>query len=62
MAEFLSNPPPWLRAQADKHLEDPAERTLNPLCVAVAEHLYSDANRWQEVKPAVSDWLGKVSA
>jgi len=59
---LLDNPPDSLRAQADKHLEDPTERTLNPLCVAVAAHLYSDAGRWREVKPAVTAWLGKVSA
>jgi hypothetical protein len=59
---FLDNPPNWFRAQASKHLEKPAERTLNPLCTAVAEDLYNDANRWREVKPAVEDWLGKVSA
>jgi hypothetical protein len=58
----LDNPPNWFRAQADKHLENPAERTLNPLCVAVATHLYGDAGRWREVKPTVADWLEKVSA
>jgi len=59
---LASNPPSWLRAQADKHLEDPTVRTLNPLCVAVATHLYGDAERWREVKPAVADWLEKFSA
>src|SRR5215218_1515210 len=57
VAELVSNPPSWLRAQADKHLENPTERTLNPLCTAVAAHLYGDAARWREVKPAVADWL-----
>jgi hypothetical protein len=59
---FLDNPPAWFKAQADKHLKDPIERTLNPLCTAVAAHLYGDAKRWQEVKPAVSDWLEQGSA
>jgi putative DNA primase/helicase len=62
VAGLVSNPPSWLRAQADKHLEEPTERTLNPLCVAVATHLYGDAKRWREVKPAVADWLEKMSA
>jgi hypothetical protein len=62
LSDLLAEPPDWLRVQAAKHLEKPTDRTLNPLCVAVSAHLYSDANRWQEVKPAVSDWLGKVSA
>jgi putative DNA primase/helicase len=62
LAEFLENPPDWFQAQARKHLEKPSERTLNPLCTAVSAALYSDANRWQEVKPAVSDWLEKASA
>jgi hypothetical protein len=62
LSDLLDNPPYWLRAQADKHLENPTERTLNPLCVAVAAHLYGDVGRWREVKPAVADWLGKVSA
>jgi hypothetical protein len=62
LADFLNGPPGWFQAQARKHLENPTERTLNPLCVAAATHLYTDANRWQEVKPAVTDWLGKVSA
>jgi len=64
-ADFLDSPPDWFRAQAEKHLENPTERTLNPLCAAVAahlSHLYGDPARWREVKPAVSDWLGKVSA
>jgi hypothetical protein len=54
---LLANPPEWLGRQADKHLEKPSGRTLNPLCVAVATHLYGDAGRWQEVKPAVERWL-----
>ncbi|MDP9476520.1 MAG: phage/plasmid primase, P4 family [Actinomycetota bacterium] len=58
--ELLAKPPDWLRQQADKHLEKPSDRTLNPLCVAVAAHLYSDAGRWQEVKPAVERWLGNL--
>jgi putative DNA primase/helicase len=62
VTELVSSPPSWLRAQADKHLEDPTERTLNPLCVAVATHLYGDAGRWREVKPAVADWLERMSA
>jgi putative DNA primase/helicase len=62
LAGFLDDPPDWFQAQARKHLEKPTELTLNPLCVAAAAHLYSDANRWQEVKSAVADWLGKVSA
>src|SRR5215210_2847650 len=62
VVELASDPPSWLQIQANKHLEDPTERTLNPLCVAVATHLYGDAGRWREVKPAVADWLGKVSA
>jgi putative DNA primase/helicase len=62
LAEFLRAPPDWFQAQARKHLEKQSERTLNPLCTAVAADLYSDANRWQEVKPAVSDWLEKASA
>jgi putative DNA primase/helicase len=62
VSDFLDSPPDWFRGQADKHLEKPTERTLNPLCVAVAAHLYNDATRWQEVKPAVSDWLGEVAA
>jgi putative DNA primase/helicase len=57
LQELLAEPPEWLRRQADKHLEKPSERTLNPLCVAVAMHLYGDAGRWQEVKPAVERWL-----
>ncbi len=57
IAGLLAKPPDWLRQQADKHLEKPSDRTLNPLCVAVAAHLYSDAGRWQEVKPAVERWL-----
>jgi hypothetical protein len=61
-ADFLAAPPDWLRVQADKHLENPTERTLNPLCSAVAAHLYGDPARRREVKPAVADWLGKVSA
>jgi putative DNA primase/helicase len=59
---FLDNPPNWFRTQADRHLDNPAERTLNPLCAAASAHLYNDASRWREVKPAVVDWLGKVSA
>jgi P4 family phage/plasmid primase-like protien len=62
VADFLDSPPDWFRAQADKHLENPNERPLNPLCTAVAAHLYGDPARWREVKPAVADWLGKVSA
>jgi hypothetical protein len=59
---FLGAPPDWFQVQARKHLEKPAEQTLKPLCAAVAWDLYKDANRWREVKPAVEDWLGKVSA
>ncbi len=62
LSDFLDSPPDWFRTQADKHLENPTERTLNPLCTAVAARLYGDPARWREVKPAVSDWLGKVSA
>jgi putative DNA primase/helicase len=62
VVELANDPPHWLRAQADKHLENPTERTLNPLCTAVAARLYGDPARWREVKPAVADWLGKVSA
>src|SRR5215211_718272 len=59
VADLLDNPPDWLRTQADEHRKKPAERTLNPLCVAVTAHLYGDAGRWREVKPAVADWLEK---
>jgi hypothetical protein len=63
LSRFLNDPPEWFRTRADKHLENPAERTLNPLCVDVAAHLYGDAGRWREVKSAVTDWLGtQVSA
>jgi hypothetical protein len=63
LPRFLNDPPEWFRTRADKHLENPAERTLNPLCVDVAAHLYGDAGRWREVKSAVTDWLGtQVSA
>jgi phage/plasmid-associated DNA primase len=54
---LLTNAPAWLQRQADKHLQSPATRTLNPLCVAVATHLYGDAGRWHEVKPTVERWL-----
>jgi len=62
LARFLSDPPEWFRTRVKKHLANPAERTLNPLCTDVASDLYGDAGRWREVKPAVADWLGKVSA
>ncbi len=62
LSDLLDDPPDWLRAQAEKHLENPAERTLNPLCAAVAAHLYGGAGRRREVKPAVADWLEEVPA
>jgi len=61
-ADFLASPPDWFRTQADKHLENPTERTLNPLCAAAADHLYGGPGRWREVKPDVAAWLERVSA
>jgi len=62
LSDFLDNPPDWFRTQAVKHLEKPSERTLNPLCTAVAATLYGGPEQWREVKPAVADWLEGASA
>jgi hypothetical protein len=61
VAEIFSDPPDWLQRQTEKHLENPAERTLKPLCTAVAYELYKDASRGAEIRPEVERELGRWS-
>ncbi len=58
---FFSDPPDWLRRQVEKHLENPAERTMKPLCTAIATTLYNDPWRGGQIRPEVERELGRWS-
>lgn len=57
LEELLADPPDWLRRQAEKHLEDPRERTLKALCASVAHEVLGNPRRSEEVRPAVVEAL-----
>ncbi len=61
VGEFFEHAPNWLRLQVEKHLENPAERTIKPLCTAVATELYSDPFRGTAIRPEVEEALERWS-
>ncbi len=61
VGELFENPPNWLRLQVEKHLENPAERTIKPLCTAVATELYSNPFQGTEIRPEVEEALERWS-
>ncbi|MDP9486811.1 MAG: phage/plasmid primase, P4 family, partial [Actinomycetota bacterium] len=58
---LFADPPDWLRRQVEKHLENPAERTMKPLCTAIATTLYNDPWRGAQIRSEVENALGRWS-
>jgi hypothetical protein len=59
---FLKPPPDWFRKQAAVCVEQGSpKRLVKPLLCSVSYEVFGTADRHQEVRPAVEDWLGEVS-
>ncbi len=58
---LFADPPDWLRRQVEKHLENPAERTMKPLCTAIDTTLYNDPWRGAQIRSEVENALGRWS-
>jgi hypothetical protein len=54
---FLEKPPAWARDQIALCREDP-ERHLRSLCSAIANEVFGDPGRRNEVRPVVAYILG----
>jgi hypothetical protein len=62
VADFLREPPPWYRRQAEECARQGApERLLRPLACATAYHVLSNTNRWSEVLPHIEAALREGS-